>query len=133
MQKLFLILIATFSLIIGVKAQEAELHIRNTSDRHLLIKVMKQGTYDADRYSMLDVDAFSTEIEYFSETGHYFLKTKATRNGRRPIYTKGDPFKVIVSDRGYSVMTITIDIQESYNKIDPLSGEKITAEEWAKN
>lgn len=133
MKEIYLVILITIFALSGIKAQEAELHFHNFSERDMLIKVMKKDNSGAHRYSMMRATANSKVVEYFPETGYYFLKTKATYPGKEPVYTKGDVFKVYVGSDGYSVLTITYDIQESYNSIDLTSGERITEEEWSKN
>ncbi len=123
----FLIFIATFSY-----SQNAELHINNTSNRTMDIKIMRSSSNGASSlYSRLKISPQSEGIEYFPTTGYFFLKIKASRYGQPIVYSKGDPFRVYVGSDGYDVLTITYSIEES--TLDPLSGETISPAEFEKD
>lgn len=115
-------------------AAQAELHIHNNSGRTLTVKIMKLesrfSTID-NLYSVLTVAPYQRATEYFSNTGYYYLKTKATKSGTEPMYSKGDAFEVYVGNDGYSVLTITYDIAES--AINPLDGKQISRAEFEKD
>lgn len=114
-------------------AQKAELHIVNNSERLLTLKIMRDGgTSEDSKYSILTVSPHTSSTEYFSETGHYYLKTKAEKTGTETIYKKGDPFEVYVGSDGYSVLTITYTIKES-NVKNPMEGKEISKSEFERN
>lgn len=114
-------------------AQQAELHIDNNSGRTLTVKIMNDhfGAND-HKYSTLSIEPYGSAVEYFAQTGNYYLKTQATKKGTTPIYKKGDPFNVYVGRDGYSVLTITYSITES-NVADPLGGKQISKAEFDKD
>ncbi len=112
--------------------QQAELHINNNSDRALDIKIMRNGyNGQGSLHSRMSINPNSYSVKYFSSTGNYFLKVKATRYGRPPAYSQGNPFRVYVGEDGYSVLTISYSIYES--TLDPLSGETISQAEFEKD
>ncbi|OWY25787.1 hypothetical protein BVG80_01500 [Sphingobacteriales bacterium TSM_CSM] len=113
---------------------QAELHIHNNSGRTLTVKIMQlQGRFSAEDnlYSVLSVGPYQRAVEYFSQTGYFYLKTKAAKPGTEPLYSKGDAFEVYVGSDGYSVLTITYDVAES--AINPLDGKQISRAEFEKN
>lgn len=57
------------------------------------------------------------------------LKTKATYPNKKPVYKKGDPFKVYVGSDGYSVLTISFTIKESALP-DSMGGKQISESEF---
>lgn len=109
---------------------QARLEIQNNSDHNMHIKVMDE--YTDDLYKEIYMEPYSDKTIYFSETGHYYLKTKATKSGYDPIYKKGDAFRVYNGADGYSVLTLTYTINRtsSYN---PMRGETISKTEFDKN
>ena len=108
----------------------AELRIKNTSQRHLTVKIMKQTSGNRGiKYTTVYINSQSNETININETGNYYLKTKAVFSGRDPVYKKGDPFKVYVRSDGYSVLTITFSMQES-SLPDPLSGKQISKSDF---
>ncbi len=131
--RLFFSLFALIFALSSVKAQQAELHLVNNSSRNMYVKVMKQSIRDSYRYSTLRIAPYGNAVEYFPETGYYYLKVKSYKKGRQTIYSRGDAFKVYVGSDGYSVLTITYDVNESSYSIDPLSGERISKEEFMKD
>ena len=126
--------ILTLLLITAASAfcQQAELHINNQSDRSMEIKIMRDGANgQGSLHARMTIYPNSNGVKYFSTTGYYFLKIKASRSGRPDVFTKGDPFRVYVGSDGYDVLTITYSIEES--TLDPLSGETITRTEFDKD
>ncbi|MCP4439294.1 MAG: hypothetical protein GY810_10175 [Aureispira sp.] len=114
-------------------AQKARLEIVNSSQRTLLIKVMKRNYGGNDRkHSTLTIQPGYRGTEYFSSTGDYYLKTKATKRDRKPMYEKGKPFEVYVGHDGYSVLTVTYSITES-SSYNPLDGKSISEAEFEKD
>lgn len=114
-------------------AQKARLEIVNSSQRTLLIKVMKRSYGGNDRkHSTLAIQPGYRGTEYFSYTGDYYLKTKASKRGQKPIYEKGKPFEVYVGHDGYSVLTVTYSITET-SSYDPLDGDRISEAEFEKD
>jgi len=108
----------------------AELRIKNTSQRHLTVKIMKQTSGNrGNKYTTVNISKQSNKTINISETGNYYLKTKAVFLGKDPVYKKGDPFKVYVGSDGYSVLTITFSIQES-SLPNPLSGKQISKSDF---
>ncbi len=114
------------------EAHPAKLIIKNNSQRTLDIKVMEQYGGIERRYAKFSVDDFDEHTEYFSNSGNYFLKIKASIPGKDPLYTKGNPFKVYVGEDGYSELTITYTLKES-NSPNPLEGKRINKIEFDKD
>jgi len=108
----------------------AELRIKNTSQRHLTVKVMKQTHGNrGKKYTTVFISKQSNKTISINETGNYYLKTKAVISGKAPVYKKGDPFKVYVGRDGYSVLTITFSIRES-SLPNLLSGKQISKSDF---
>jgi len=108
----------------------AELRIKNTSQRHLTVKIMKQTSGNkGKKYTTVNISKKSNKTININETGNYYLKTKAVISGKDPVYKKGDPFKVYVGGDGYSVLTITFSIQES-SLPNPMSGKQISKSDF---
>lgn len=97
---------------LAVRAQ-ASLTIENNSMRSMTVKVMKGYSGKGSIHETVTVSAYGSETVYFSESGHYFTKTKAVLKGKDPVYRKGQPFSVTNDATGYSVMTLTFSIKES--------------------
>lgn len=113
-----------------VKSQaQARLTVSNWSDRTLYIKVMKQG---GGYHGSMTVEPYGNTSTTFSETGDYYLKTKAIWQGRNPIYKKGEAFNVYNGSAGYSILTLTIEIQES-SSYNPTDGATISKSEFDRN
>jgi hypothetical protein len=110
-------LIITFAL-----TAQARLTIENNSMRLMTVKVMSGYGGKGTLFQKVTINAYGSETIYFSESGYYFTKSKATFNGKDPVYRKGKPFQVTSNDEGYSVMTITFSITES--KIPQATGGK---------
>jgi hypothetical protein len=123
---LIIILVASVSL----KAQ-ARLTIKNNSMRSMTVKIMK-GYGDGSLHQEVAISANNERTVYFSETGYYFTKTKAVLNGKEPVYQKGEPFRVVNDENGYSVMTLTFTIKESTIP-QVLGGKQISKSEFDKN
>jgi hypothetical protein len=102
-------LLLTLSLFIcsNAFAQQASLEIRNNSERTLFVKIMHR---DGGLYSKMTIPPYSTDVEYFTNTGYYYLKTKASKKGLRTVFKKGEAFRVYNGSDGYSVLTITFSI-----------------------
>ena len=97
---------------ITVNAQ-ARLTIENKSIRSMTVKIMKINGGRNTLHNTVTIGAYRSETVYFSNSGYYFTKTKAIRQGKDPIYRKGNPFRVTNDETGYSVMTLTFSITES--------------------
>ncbi|TNE53611.1 MAG: hypothetical protein EP344_14810 [Bacteroidetes bacterium] len=124
-----ILLFATLLFSVPALAQRAELRLVNTSERTLAIKVIQQTDTGGVLHASLTIPPLGRTTEYFSQTGHFFLKTKAELQGRETVYTKGNPFKVYVGSDGYSVLTVTYSITES-NTASPLEGQRISKSEF---
>lgn len=111
---------------INFNVSNAELHIENNSNREMTVKVM--NLYGG-KYSTFYIAPWSSATEYFSRTGNFYLKTKATLKDRDPVCEKGEPFEVYVGTDGVSILTITYSITESEN-FNPLNGDSITLSEF---
>lgn len=126
------IFIAAFLFVLSsIFAQQANLTIENNSRRSMTVKIMK-GSVKGTLHNTVTIGANSKDIIYFSETGYYFTKTKAILNGREPVYQKGQPFKVINDDTGYSEITLTFTIKESAVP-QVTGGKQITKTEFDQN
>lgn len=96
------------------------------------IKIMRNGLNgQGSLHSRMTINSHSNSVKYFSTTGYFFLKVKASKYGRPTVYTQGDPFRVYVGDDGYDVLTISYSIEES--TLNPLSGETISQSEFEKD
>jgi len=104
----------------------AELHIENSSQRQLTVKIM---TMSGRKYNIVAIGSHSTKAINIHQTGNYYLKIKATYPNRRTVFKKGNQFEVYVGNDGYSVLTISFSIQES-ELSDPMSGEQISESEF---
>ena len=78
-------------------SQQASLTIVNNSQRSMSVKVMRGSSGKGQLHEKVTIYANSSETVYFSQSGNYFTKTKATINGRDPICRKGKPFKVAIT------------------------------------
>jgi len=94
-------------------SQQASLTIVNNSQRSMSVKVMRGSSGKGELHEKVTISANSSETVYFSQSGNYFTKTKASLDGRTPICRKGKPFKVTSDETGYSVLTLTFTIKES--------------------
>lgn len=110
---------------------QAQLTIENKSQRQMTVKVMK-GVSKGSLHQMVQILPYSNETIYFSESGQYFCKTKAVLRDKKPVYQKGQPFKVINDHTGYSVMTLTFSIKES-NIPQITGGKTISKSEFDQN
>lgn len=118
---------------ITIKAQaQASLTIENNSKRLMTVKVMEKDGGNGTLYTTVTIQPYSSEVVNFSESGYYFTKSKAVLKGKDPVYRKGDSFKVVNDDSGYSVLTLTFSIVES--KMPKASGGKsISKKEFEDN
>ena len=110
---------------------QATLKIVNNSGRIMLLKIMEVDGGDGTLFKEVKIGAYQNEIIEFFSSGRYFTKTKATLNGKEPVYEKGKAFEVVNDSRGHSVMTLTFSIRES--SIPVTSGKKISKGEFDKN
>lgn len=113
-------------------AQEASLTIENRSIRSMTVKIMKGASGKGSLFTTVTIGANSKETVYFSQTGYYFTKTKAILKGKEPVYQKGQPFKVVNDDTGYSVLTLTFVIKESVIP-QVTGGQQISKSEFDQN
>ena len=120
---LFLFTISTFSLF-----SQAKLEIKNNSGRYITVKIMK-GYGSGSLYKTVNVSAYDTRVVYFSYTDDYYTKTKASLLGKDPVYEKGEPFRVVNDDTGYSVITLEFSITES-NIANVIGGKRISKAEF---
>ena len=125
---LFLLLVFSSTAI----AQQASLTIENRSIRSMTVKIMKGSSGKGTLFTTITISANSKETVYFSQTGYYFTKTKAVLNGKDPVYQKGQPFKVVNDDTGYSVLTLTFVIKESAVP-QVTGGQQISKSEFDQN
>lgn len=105
---------------------QARLNIINNSKRIMTVKVMKGSSGKGTLHEKVLISPYGSKNVYFSESGFYFTKTKAVLSGVKPICRKGDPFKVVNDETGYSEMTLTFTIKES--AIPQASGGKQISE-----
>lgn len=110
---------------------QATLEVQNNSGRMMRLKVMEFDGGDGTLFKEVSIGAYQNETIEFYSSGRYFTKTKATLNGKEPVYEKGKPFEVVNDSRGHSVMTLTFSIKES--SIPVTSGKKISKGEFDKN
>lgn len=83
-------------------------------------------------HEKVTIAANSQSTVYFSQSGRYFTKSKATLNGRDPIYRKGKYFNVVNDNTGYSEMTLTFSIKESASP-QASGGVQISKQEFDQN
>lgn len=127
------ILLPLFIILFGsaLKAQ-ARLTIENNSMRSMTVKVMKGNGGKGILHETVSISAYGSETVYFSESGYYFTKTKATLTGKDPIYRKGQSFQVTNDETGYSVFTLTFSIKES-SIPQATGGKSISKQEFEQN
>jgi len=111
---------------------QARLTIKNNSGRGMTVKVMKGYSGMGALHETAAIDAYSSKTIYFTESGYYFTKTKATLKGKEPVYRKGQPFSVTNDETGYSVMTLTFSIKESTIP-QATGGKQISQSEFDQN
>lgn len=99
----------------GLYAQyhPAEVRIVNQSQRTMQIKVMRNTSEGAVKYTDVFIPANDEVGIAIYQTGNYYLKAKAEYTGRQPVYSMGDPFECYVGAGGYSVLTFTYTIDET--------------------
>lgn len=119
--KFLLVFFLLFLFTVTVSAQ-ARLTVQNNSGRLMTVKVMK-GSGKGTLHETIAVQPWSCNTVYFSESGTYFTKTKATISGRDPVYRKGGLFQVTNDITGYSVMTLSFSIKES--SVPQVTGGKL--------
>ena len=75
----FFITISAFLLtVFSGSAQQAELHINNTSDRTMDIKIMRSGSNGSSSlHSRLTINPQSKGTKYFPTTGYFFSKDQS--------------------------------------------------------
>lgn len=105
---------------------QARLEVVNNSERSLFVKIMAKG---GGLFAKMTVAAYSSETQYFDETGYYYLKTKGSKKGLRPVFKKGNAFKVHNGSDGYSVLTITYSISGGVSA----DGREISEDEFNRN
>ena len=110
---------------------QATLEVQNNSGRMMRLKVMEFDGGDGTLFKEVSIGAYQNETIEFYSSGRYFTKTKATLNGKDPVYEKGKAFEVVNDRRGHSVMTLTFSIRES--SVPVTSGKKISKGEFDKN
>lgn len=113
-------------------AESASLEIVNNSQRVMTVKVMEGNHTASNLYNQIVVKPFARSKIYISQTGNYFVKTKASINGKDPIYQKGNPFHVVNDETGYSVLTLTYTIKESAIP-EASGGKRISQSEFDRN
>ncbi len=127
--KIFIAISAFLLTFLSGSGQQAELHINNNSDRTMDIKILRVLSGSSSvLFGKMHIAPQSKSINYFSTTGNYYLKVKASRLNRPDVYSKGDPFRVYVGSDGYDVLTITYSIEES--TLNPMDGETISKAEF---
>lgn len=119
--KFLLVFLLLFLFAVTTSAQ-ARLTVQNNSGRLMTVKVMK-GSNTGVLHDILTVEPWSSNTVYFSTSGTYFTKTKATVSGRDPVYRKGGLFQVTNDKTGYSVMTLSFSIKES--SVPQVTGGKL--------
>ncbi len=125
------VFLCLFSAPMDIWAQ-ARLTIENNSGRNMTVKIMAGMGEGGSLHETVSISPYGESTVYFSQTGYYYTKTKAVINGKDPVYQKGQPFRVVNDDTGYSVMTITFTIKES--AVPQVSGGKqISKQEFDRN
>ena len=94
------------------------------------VKVMK-GIGKGTLHETVFISAYGQETVYFSSSGSYFTKSKATLAKRDPIYKKGSSFRVTNNESGYSILTLTFTIKES--AVAQSTGQTISKTEFEQN
>ena len=105
---------------------QARLEVVNNSERSLYVKIMEKG---GGLFAKMTVAPYSSETQYFEETGYYYLKTKGSKKGLRAVFKKGNAFKVHNGTDGYSVLTITYSISGGVSS----DGREISEDEFNRN
>jgi len=119
----------------GLHSQNATLTIKNKSDRHLSVKLMRGPEKKAVLYKADSIVPKGTLVFDITETGLYFTKLQAILYDKKnpgnndTLYSKDRPFQVIADKkRGYSNITIEFRVKESRNE----SSVAITRKEYEK-
>jgi hypothetical protein len=124
--------VLVFTFISNILFAQASLTIVNNSKRTMTVKVMRKYNSTSTKYQTITIAANSSSTVYFSESGTYFTKTKATLYGKDPIYKKGQSFSVTNDSSGYSELTLTFTVKESKTSTSS-SGQTISQAEFDKN
>jgi len=104
----------------------AQVSVINDSDFTLTVKVM---TVAGKKYSQIIVPAQQTKTAYIYVSGTYYLKTKASAYNKDDLYSKGNFFKVVSSEEGYSMIKVTYKISGGTYS----SGKSISKSEFDKD
>ena len=107
----------------------AEVRIDNKTERILEIKVMECVKNVQFKRDTIPSGSHITIL--IPRTGTFYLKVKASYFERAPVYSKLDPFKVEVDSDGYSILSITYNMEEGLS--DPNGGTRINEDEFNKN
>jgi len=110
--------IIVFLTSLNVYAQLPTLTIVNKSERHMTTKVMKGTEKKSTLYGIVYINPKGQEIITISEKGRYFTKTMAILVNEDTlqndsIYSRGQPFEIVISNRGYNNITMTFTVKES--------------------
>ena len=121
-------LMIVFFLFSVLAFSQAKMEVKNNSGRYMVLKIMK-GYISGSLYKTIYVNAYSSKTVYFSSTDYYYTKSKATLRGKNPVYEKGESFRVVNENTGYSVITLEFSITES-NVPQLVGGKRISKSEF---
>lgn len=101
-------------------SQQANLTIKNSSDRYLKLRVMKGPEKKATLYALDSIPPKAAQVIGIKETGMYFTKTMAILINKKDatkndtVYSKDRPFLVKAdSKRGYDNIIYEYTIEET--------------------
>lgn len=112
------------------QASRASITIRNRSDYHLTVKILKTG--GRGLYRTIYVPAKSSELVTFSSNGTYFTRAKAVRSGlfgNETIYRRGGSFRVQNDIEGCTEGTLDFYVTTG----NGVSGQGISESEFEKD
>ena len=112
------------------QVSRASITIRNNSDYHLAVKILKTG--GRGLYRTVYVSAKSSELVTFSSNDTYFTKAKAVRRGlfgNETIYRRGSSFDVQNDIEGYTEGTLDFYVTTG----NGVNGQGISESEFEKN
>lgn len=69
---------------------QATLTIENNSQRTMIVKVVSVNSYGESTHEKVTISSKSNKVIGFTQSGRFYLKTKAEISGREPIYQKGN-------------------------------------------
>ena len=126
------LLLCFFTLFSLISSAQGRLILKNTSERELTVKVMKGSGGRGVFTDSVVVESNGTDTVFITKPGAYFLKTKATMEGKDTIFQKGRAFQMYIGVRGASEITMTFTIKEDKSQ-NASEGVLINRKEYEQN